>query len=467
MKTRYSRSTAVAFGIAFALSALEAYAQEVRVTWIGQACYMIESGGRTVIVDPPNQVGGLTFALPEKPADVVTISHNHPDHNNSAGVRGNFTLLDGRTTTERTAVSPAGIPFVLIPGFHDANNGATFGANTIVRWTQGGLNFVHFGDYGQARLTEAQLADLRDIDVAFVPTGGFFTIDARGAASLINEFRPRVAVLMHFRTGLGGPAQLATFPAVVEPFPRVVYKPSSLALTRAQLPASPEVWLMEVDANLSVVNAASSAAGVPVAPGSLASAYGAFPGAARQGAASLPLNSSLGNAEVLVGETAVPLLFSSTGQINFQIPAQEAPGQKPVEIRVGGQRVARGSVTILDKAPGLFLVLNQNQTLNSPTNPARRGELIQIFATGQGSGLSRLVPDGAASPASPLSTTNEEPGVFIEGRRMDVRFSGLTPGTAGVWQINALVAPDAPTGPRVSLVVLSGLVSNELTLAVQ
>lgn len=465
MTHKYSIATVAGFALLAALYPATLQAQEVKISWAGQACYVFEGGGATVIVDP--FLAGIGYDLPTMPANVVTISHNHPDHNNSGGIKGDFTLLDGRPVVERTPRTAAGLSFVQIPGFHDDKEGATFGRNTIIRWTQGGLHFAHLGDYGQARLTAEQLSDLRDVDVAFLPAGGFFTIDAKATAALIKEFNPRVAVLMHFRTGLGGPAQLAAFPAIAEPFPHLKYKPGKVTLSRANLPSSQEIWLMEVATNVSVVNAASSEAGVPVAPGSLASAYGAFTGAERQAGTALPLERKLGKTEVLVGGKPAPMVFSSNGQVNFQVSAQETPGQKLVEVQVGGERVARGSVTILDRAPGLFLVLNQDGTLNSPSNPARRGQVIQIFGTGQGSDLTQPVADGAAAPASPLARTNEEPGVFIWGRRQEVKYSGLVPGAAGVWQINAAVANDAQTGPNVSLVVHSGLASNELTIAVQ
>ncbi|MGH9662145.1 MAG: MBL fold metallo-hydrolase, partial [Bryobacteraceae bacterium] len=160
--------------------------QSVRITFIGQATFYVQTeGGPTVVVDP---VGGMPgYPLPATPADVVTISHNHGDHNNSAGVQGGFTLVDGRPTTERTEMPAAGMPFVLVPGFHDATNGSARGRNTIIQWTQAGLRWAHFGDYGQASLTEAQLADLRDLDVLMVPAGGFFTIDSGQAATLIEQ----------------------------------------------------------------------------------------------------------------------------------------------------------------------------------------------------------------------------------------------------------------------------------------
>ncbi|MCU1324814.1 MAG: Zn-dependent hydrolase of the beta-lactamase fold-like protein [Bryobacterales bacterium] len=66
----------------------------------------------------------------------MTISHNHTDHNFSQGVKGTFTLVDGRPVTARTEVTAAGLAFVQIPGFHDNTNGSARGPNTLVRWTQ-------------------------------------------------------------------------------------------------------------------------------------------------------------------------------------------------------------------------------------------------------------------------------------------------------------------------------------------
>ena len=102
-------------------SAAAASAQTVRVTWIGQACFYIQTeGGPTVVTDPP--VASVGYTLPTATADAVTISHNHTDHNNSSGVRGTPALIDGRPVTARTEMSAAGTTFVLIPGFHDATN---------------------------------------------------------------------------------------------------------------------------------------------------------------------------------------------------------------------------------------------------------------------------------------------------------------------------------------------------------
>lgn len=213
-------------------------AQNVRITWIGQAGFVVQTeGGATVVLDPPAPAIG--YPIPDVTADVVTVSHNHGDHNYTQGVKGNFTLVDGRTATSRGQVVAGGIPFVTIPGFHDAQGGTVTGANAIVQWTQGGMRWAHFGDYGQEQLTEAQLADLQNLDVAMLPAGGFFTLEAEETAALVAQLKPRVTILMHYRTSLGGAAQTATLPAVPAPFTGVVYKPASVLLSRDRLRRRP------------------------------------------------------------------------------------------------------------------------------------------------------------------------------------------------------------------------------------
>ena len=111
---------------------LGAQSPNLSIQWVGQACFVLTSaGGPTVVTDPP--VASLGYTLPSLNADAVTITHNHTDHNNSAGVGGKFTLVDGRPTTTRQEITAGGLPFVMIPGFHDNTNGSTRGPNTIMR----------------------------------------------------------------------------------------------------------------------------------------------------------------------------------------------------------------------------------------------------------------------------------------------------------------------------------------------
>lgn len=452
-------------GLMFLALALSAAAQptDLTITWIGQSCFVLRtSGGPTVVTDPP--VASVGYTLPALTADAVTVTHNHTDHNNVAAVSGGATIVDGRPVTARQQMSAAGTTFVMIPGFHDNQNGAVRGPNTIMRWTQAGLNIVHLGDLGQDQLTDAQLADLQNIDILFVPAGGFFTVTPAQAAAYVAQLKPRIAILMHYKTALGGPAQLAGLPDAAAPFAPIVYKASSAVVNGPSLPVHTEIWVMQPAADSTTVNAASYTAGMPVAPGSIASVFGSYTGSQAVAATTYPLPRKLGETEVFVAGAAVPLYYASSRQINYQVPNGLAPGQSLVDVRVGGQSVSRGVLTVVPSAPGIFVAANTDFRVNSAALPARRGEVLHIFGTGQGT-VTPAVADGAAA-GQPLSMSPTMPNVILGGRQIPVLFSGLAPGLAGLWQVDIAIPADAPTGSALTLTLEMGLVSNQVAVAV-
>jgi uncharacterized protein (TIGR03437 family) len=454
---------AALFSIAFS-AILFAQSPNLSITWVGQSCFVLRTeGGPTVVTDPP--VASLGYTLPALNADAVTITHNHTDHNNAAGVGGKFALVDGRPVTARQEMTAAGLPFVLIPGYHDNQNGTVRGPNTIMRWNQAGFRIAHFGDLGQEQLTTAQLADLQNLDILFLPAGGFFTVSPDRAAAYVRELNPKIAILMHYRTALGGAAQTAGLPDSAAPFAPVTYKPATVALNAMTLPAATEVWVMEPAADSVAVNAASFTLGAPVAPGSIASLFGKFSGSQTAAAGSYPLPRKLADTEVLLSGKAVPLFYVSNAQVNLQVPAGQAVGQVLAEVRVGGQVVARNPVTVVPSAPGVFAVANQDGRVNSVNLPAHTGEVLHIYATGQGA-VAPAVDDGIAAPAQPLSISSNLPNVFLGERQLAILYNGLAPGFAGVWQLDVAIPKDAPTGPSLVLSVVNGIVSNPISVAV-
>ena len=451
---------------AFLLCALSAAAQTsgLTITWLGQSCFVLRTAnGPTVITDPP--VASVGYTLPPLTADAVTVSHNHTDHNNTAAVTG-ATLVDGRPITARQQMTAAGVTFTLIPAFHDNTNGSQRGPNAIIRWTQNNLNIVHLGDLGQEQFTDAQLADLQNIDILFLPAGGFFTVTPAQAAAWVAQLKPRIAILMHYKTALGGPAQLAGLPDVAAAFSPVVYKPSTATVIPTALPVRTEVWVMQPASDTTAVNAATVSAGTPVAPGSIVSAFGTYTASQTAAAPAYPLPRKLGETEVFVGGAAVPLYFASPKQINFQVPAATAPGQSLVDVRIGGQSVSRGALTLLPNAPGIFVAANADFNVNSAARPAHRGEVLHIFATGQGA-TTTPVADGAAAPSQPPAASAVMPAVFVGGQAMPVLFSGLTPGIAGLWQIDVMIPNNAPTGTALTLSVEFAQLNSQITVAVQ
>ena len=239
-----------------------------------------------------------------------------------------------------------------------------------------------------------------------------------------------------------------------------------MAISKAGLPGTREVWVMEPLSDASVVNAASFTPGAPVAPASLASVVGSFAGATTQGAAQFPLPTTLGQTQVLINGTAAPLVYVSASQINLQIPGALAPGQYTVDVRVAGQSVARSTVSVVTRAPGVFTILNADGSSNSAASTARSGDTLQVYGTGQGPNPGTSgVADGAAAPATAL--TRGLPAVTIGGVRATVQRSALAAGQAGVWQITLSVPSGAAKGASVPLTVSVGGQTAATSLAIQ
>ena len=266
---------------------------------------------------------------------------------------------------------------------------------------------------------------------------------------------------------------------------------NSVFLVRPQPP------LPQLPGDFGVGNGASFTAGL-VGPGTLASLFATAGVSQNFSAASVPLPKTLGGVTLSVGgslsfdATAGKWNYSSTGsvqatllfvgpsQINFQIPPGIAPGSAvPAQLTKPDGTTLLTTLNITATAPGIFTVLqngqgqaavlNQDNSQNFGTNPAKLGSVIQIFATGGGDTTPSLAP-GDAAPASgnPLILTNAQPTVTIGGVAATVQFSGMAPGYVGLWQINAQIPQSVAPGNAVPLVVSAGgVASNTVTIAVQ
>ena len=157
----------------------------MKITWIGHSCFKIEEGGYRIILDPyeDNSVPGLGPV--RETAEAVLCSHEHGDHN----------------ARERVALVP-GVesPFTVtrIETYHDPLKGVLRGRNTIHILATADKRIAHFGDLG-CSLTSEQLAQLKDLDIAIIPVGGHYTIDAAQAAALVRKINPVHVIPMHYR----------------------------------------------------------------------------------------------------------------------------------------------------------------------------------------------------------------------------------------------------------------------------
>lgn len=144
-----------------------------------------------IIVDPFSEEIGLK--LPKLEADILLLSHDHYDHNNAKAIGGDYFLIGNPGEYERKEVVVRGIA-----SYHDEKEGKERGQNTIYVIEAEEMKLCHLGDFGQKELSPEQLEAIGDIDILMVPVGGNFTIDAKGAAKMISQIEPRIAIPMHY-----------------------------------------------------------------------------------------------------------------------------------------------------------------------------------------------------------------------------------------------------------------------------
>jgi len=164
----------------------------MKIKWLGHASFLITSdSGTRIITDPYICGSGLRYDEIKEAADIVTVSHDHFDHNNVASVGGNPQVVKEPTEVK-------GIKFEGVPTYHDASGGSERGNNTIFCMDIDGVRVCHLGDLGHP-LSDQQAANTGKVDVLLIPVGGFFTIDARVASEVCDKLNPRVVIPMHYK----------------------------------------------------------------------------------------------------------------------------------------------------------------------------------------------------------------------------------------------------------------------------
>ena len=173
----------------------------MKIKFLGHACFMITSdAGTRIITDPYTTVPDfLSYGEIKESAEIVTVSHDHPDHSNSSAVRGNPDVVK-----EVGAVEIKGIAIKGTASYHDDDGGAKRGPNIMFCFEVDGMRVCHLADLGH-RLDDQQVAELGRVDVLLVPVGGFYTIDAQVATDICNRIKPKVIIPMHFKTEKGIP----------------------------------------------------------------------------------------------------------------------------------------------------------------------------------------------------------------------------------------------------------------------
>jgi L-ascorbate metabolism protein UlaG (beta-lactamase superfamily) len=169
----------------------------MKIEWFGQSRFMFTAeDGVKIVMDPYAKMFGHMsgYRLPEIDANIVTISHNHSDHNNVGAVKGDFVLIQDPGVFSQESIGIKGVQT-----FHDNVSGARRGKNIVYNFRIDGLNVCHCGDLGHL-LSLEQINEIGKVDILLLPIGGGATLDASGAAEVMKQLNPAVVIPMLYRT---------------------------------------------------------------------------------------------------------------------------------------------------------------------------------------------------------------------------------------------------------------------------
>lgn len=227
-----------------------------------------------------------------------------------------------------------------------------------------------------------------------------------------------------------------------------------------------------------VVNAATfSPVTNPVAPGEIVTLFGSGLAAGTVSATTLPLPNILGGVQVKVNGTFAPLFYVTASQIAFMIPPAISPdfNVSNATIQVVNNGVNSNPVTLYTSytSPGIFSATGNGIKAAAATHldgslitagkPAAVGEFMVVYAGGLGA-TTPIVAAGAASPSPPATVNDTGDSLDIGGITATTTFIGLTPGLAGLYQLNAKAVAGTSNGVNYLNLLTPDAVSSQTTV---
>jgi uncharacterized protein (TIGR03437 family) len=226
-----------------------------------------------------------------------------------------------------------------------------------------------------------------------------------------------------------------------------------------------------------LVNAAGTTPQTGLAPGSIASVFGASFALDTTVGPPNPLAQTLGGVTVRVGDRFIPLVFVSPNQINLQFPDDLGLGAQTLTVSSSGLPDVKTSFTVVRNAPGVFSQLVGDKVFavavhedGSPVTidaPALHGELLTVYGTGFGP-ADHARPEGFAVPSEPAYLLLDSPNVMVGDSVLAAVNAFAVPGRIGIDAVQFKLDDSAPTGTNAPIhVMINGQDSNTVLLPVQ
>ncbi len=222
-------------------------------------------------------------------------------------------------------------------------------------------------------------------------------------------------------------------------------------------------------------NNLNTVVGAPLAPGTIASVYGTGlgpPMGVSPGV--IPLVNTFDNTYVLIGPYQAPLYYLSNGQVNIQIPAElDTTQQYQIVASVNNAVTLPATLNIVPATPGVAAFANggiiaqhTDYSLVTSAHPAKPGEVVVIYLVGLGATKPSVASGQPAPSTPPFAECTLPVTVTVDSNKAVVDFAGLTPGSAGLYQIDFEVPTNASNGNLKVTVTQNGMTGNVATLPV-
>ena len=161
------------------------------ITWLGHSCFRLHDADMVVVTDPyPTSVG---LRIDNRPASVVTVSNNHPNHNHAESIEGDPKVFSNPGEYEYNGVTARGVMTPLADGQPQEERNVAFSIEI------GAINICHLGDIS-IPLTTRLIDELKPVDVVLVPTGGHCTIDIDQVYQTLQDLDAKIVIPMHYKT---------------------------------------------------------------------------------------------------------------------------------------------------------------------------------------------------------------------------------------------------------------------------
>ena len=224
-------------------------------------------------------------------------------------------------------------------------------------------------------------------------------------------------------------------------------------------------------------------AGNPIAPGEFIVIFGT--GLPPRSAVSVPFPTTLNGVQLMINNTAAPLYFIDANHVYAVVPYGIAGPTATITLTNAGASSNTVTIPVAATAPGVATqsqtglnaaaITHANGSLVTPAAPALPGETVVLYMTGLGA-VAPAVADGSAAPSKPLSISTSIQTIYINGAcpnspncdASNITFQGLSPGFAGLYQVNFTVPLTSAAGAAVPLAIqTTNGFADMVTIAIQ